>query len=158
MTAGPTPLPPEVSQVMAEPILYHRAPAFIEVYARVLERLKGVFQTENEVLCSPPPARARWSRRSRTCSRPATSRWSLPAASSASVGAEPVAEARRQQGLAEVDGQRIEGQKQGSEGCHHAQQRQHDGAGQERAVPPETADRRGAEADHDSFTRGSAMA
>ena len=51
MTAGPTPLPPAVSQVMAEPILYHRAPAFVEVYARVLERLKKVFQTENEVLC-----------------------------------------------------------------------------------------------------------
>ena len=40
MTAGPTPLPPAVSQVMAEPMLYHRAPAFVEVYARVLERLK----------------------------------------------------------------------------------------------------------------------
>jgi serine---pyruvate transaminase len=51
MTAGPTPLPPAVSQVMAEPILYHRAPAFIEVYARVLERLPRVFQTSNEVLC-----------------------------------------------------------------------------------------------------------
>jgi serine---pyruvate transaminase len=51
MTAGPTPLPPRVSQVMAEPILYHRAPAFIEVYARCLERLKTVFQTQNDVLC-----------------------------------------------------------------------------------------------------------
>jgi serine---pyruvate transaminase len=50
MTAGPTPLPPAVSQVMAEPMLYHRAPAFIEVYARVLERLKTVFGTVNEVL------------------------------------------------------------------------------------------------------------
>jgi aspartate aminotransferase-like enzyme len=50
MTAGPTPLPPAVSQVMAEPILYHRAPAFIEIYARALERLKRVYQTENEVL------------------------------------------------------------------------------------------------------------
>jgi serine---pyruvate transaminase len=49
MTAGPTPLPPAVSQVMAEPMLYHRAPAFIEVYARVLRRLKDVFQTANEV-------------------------------------------------------------------------------------------------------------
>jgi serine---pyruvate transaminase len=49
MTAGPTPLPPAVSQVMAEPMLYHRAPAFVEVYARVLERLKLVFQTANEV-------------------------------------------------------------------------------------------------------------
>ncbi len=51
MTAGPTPLPPAVSQVMAEPILYHRAPAFIEVYERVLQNLRQVFQTDNEVLC-----------------------------------------------------------------------------------------------------------
>jgi serine---pyruvate transaminase len=49
MTAGPTPLPPAVSQVMAEPMVYHRAPAFVEVYARVLKRLKDVFQTRNEV-------------------------------------------------------------------------------------------------------------
>jgi aspartate aminotransferase-like enzyme len=49
MTAGPTPLPPAVSQVMAEPMVYHRAPEFIEVYARVLGRLKEVFQTANEV-------------------------------------------------------------------------------------------------------------
>ena len=50
MTAGPTPLPPAVSQAMAQPMLYHRAPAFVEVYARALERLKLVFQTRNEVL------------------------------------------------------------------------------------------------------------
>jgi serine---pyruvate transaminase len=50
MTAGPTPLPPAVSQVMAEPILYHRAPAFIEIYARVLERLPGVFGATGDVL------------------------------------------------------------------------------------------------------------
>ncbi len=50
MTAGPTPLPPRVSSIMAEPILYHRAPAFDAVYARVLERLPAVFQTENDVL------------------------------------------------------------------------------------------------------------
>ena len=43
MTAGPTPLPPAVSQVMAEPMLYHRAPAFVEVYARCLDRIKQVF-------------------------------------------------------------------------------------------------------------------
>jgi aspartate aminotransferase-like enzyme len=49
MTAGPTPLPPAVSQVMAEPMVYHRAPAFVDVYARVLSRLKDVFQTANEV-------------------------------------------------------------------------------------------------------------
>jgi aspartate aminotransferase-like enzyme len=50
MTAGPTPLPPAVSEAMAQPMLYHRAPAFVEVYARALARLKAVFQTENEVL------------------------------------------------------------------------------------------------------------
>jgi aspartate aminotransferase-like enzyme len=50
MTAGPTPLPPAVSQVMAEPMMYHRAPAFIEVYARVLGRLEQVFGTSNDVL------------------------------------------------------------------------------------------------------------
>jgi aspartate aminotransferase-like enzyme len=50
MTAGPTPLPPPVSQVMAEPVAYHRAPAFVEVYARALGRLREVFQTRNEVL------------------------------------------------------------------------------------------------------------
>jgi len=50
MTAGPTPLPPAVSQVMAEPMLYHRAPAFVEVYARCLERIRKVFGTENDVL------------------------------------------------------------------------------------------------------------
>jgi serine---pyruvate transaminase len=50
MTAGPTPLPPAVSQAMVQPMLYHRAPAFIEVYARALERLKRVFRTDNDVL------------------------------------------------------------------------------------------------------------
>jgi aspartate aminotransferase-like enzyme len=50
MTAGPTPLPPEVSLAMAQPMLYHRAPAFVEVYERALTRLKTVFRTENEVL------------------------------------------------------------------------------------------------------------
>ena len=50
MTAGPTPVPPRVLQVMAEPVLYHRAPAFVELYERVLGKLPYVFQTENDVL------------------------------------------------------------------------------------------------------------
>ena len=50
MTAGPTPVPPAVSQAMAAPMLYHRAPAFDALYARVLERLPEVFQTSNDVL------------------------------------------------------------------------------------------------------------
>jgi aspartate aminotransferase-like enzyme len=50
MTAGPTPVPPAVSQAMAAPMLYHRAPAFVEVYERVLAKLPAVFQTANDVL------------------------------------------------------------------------------------------------------------
>ena len=50
MTAGPTPVPPAVSQAMAAPMLYHRAPAFVEIYERVLGKLPGVFQTSNDVL------------------------------------------------------------------------------------------------------------
>jgi serine---pyruvate transaminase len=50
MTAGPTPVPPAVSQAMAAPMLYHRAPAFDELYDRVLTRLPHVFQTQNQVL------------------------------------------------------------------------------------------------------------
>src|SRR4051812_36167194 len=53
MTAGPTPVPPTVAQIMAEPVLYHRAPAFAEVLQRVLEKLPPVFQTENDVLVFP---------------------------------------------------------------------------------------------------------
>ena len=42
MTAGPTPVPPAVSQAMATPMLYHRAPAFVELYERVLAKLPDV--------------------------------------------------------------------------------------------------------------------
>jgi aspartate aminotransferase-like enzyme len=50
MTAGPTPVPPAVSQAMAAPMLYHRAPAFDALYERVLSRLPRVFRTANPVL------------------------------------------------------------------------------------------------------------
>ena len=50
MTAGPTPVPPAVSQAMAAPMLYHRAPAFDALYERVLTRLPSVFRTQNDVL------------------------------------------------------------------------------------------------------------
>jgi len=50
MTAGPTPLPPRVQAALAEPIVYHRAPAFDALFARVLARLPMVFQTSNDVI------------------------------------------------------------------------------------------------------------
>lgn len=50
MTAGPTPLPPRVSQVMAEPVAYHRDPAFATLLARVLARLPEIFRSANQAL------------------------------------------------------------------------------------------------------------
>jgi serine---pyruvate transaminase len=50
MTAGPTPIPPAVSQAMATPMLYHRAPAFVELYERVIAKLPAVLRTSNDVL------------------------------------------------------------------------------------------------------------
>ena len=71
MTAGPTPLPPAVSQVMAEPMLYHRAPAFVEVYARgAASGSSSCSGPPTRSRCSPRRAPARWSRRSPTSTRP----------------------------------------------------------------------------------------
>ena len=50
MTAGPTPVPPRVMAAMSEPVMYHRAPAFDALFARVLDRLPRVFGTANDVL------------------------------------------------------------------------------------------------------------
>jgi aspartate aminotransferase-like enzyme len=50
MTAGPTPIPPAVSQAMAAPMIYHRAPAFDALYERVLGKLPAIFRTSNPVL------------------------------------------------------------------------------------------------------------
>jgi serine---pyruvate transaminase len=50
MTPGPTPVPPEVLAVMAQPIIHHRGPDFRAIYKRTLERLQEVFRTESEVL------------------------------------------------------------------------------------------------------------
>ena len=47
---GPSPIPPKVLLKMAEPIIHHRAPAFVKVLEEVREGLKYLFQTKNEVL------------------------------------------------------------------------------------------------------------
>ena len=49
-TPGPTPIPPEALLAMAQPIDYHRSSATAALIKDVLEKLKYVFQTENEVL------------------------------------------------------------------------------------------------------------
>ena len=50
MTPGPTPIPPQVALEMAEPIIHHRSPQFQKIFAEVLERLRYLFQTKNDIL------------------------------------------------------------------------------------------------------------
>nr|MBO2486599.1 aminotransferase [Bacillota bacterium] len=50
---GPTPVPPAVREALAQPLIGHRGPAFVELYRRVTRRLKPLFGTEQEVLIFP---------------------------------------------------------------------------------------------------------
>ncbi|MEW6325166.1 MAG: alanine--glyoxylate aminotransferase family protein [Nitrospirota bacterium] len=50
LAPGPTPVPPEVLLAMAQPIFHHRAPEFAELFGRVREDLKWIFQTRHDVL------------------------------------------------------------------------------------------------------------
>ena len=50
LAPGPTPVPPEVLAVMAQPIIHHRTPEYREIFAEVNDGLKYVFQTKNDVL------------------------------------------------------------------------------------------------------------
>ncbi|MCM8779921.1 MAG: alanine--glyoxylate aminotransferase family protein, partial [Candidatus Omnitrophica bacterium] len=49
LTPGPTPLPPEVCEALARPIIHHRTPQFQAILKEVGEGLKYVFQTKNDV-------------------------------------------------------------------------------------------------------------
>ncbi len=49
MTPGPTPLPPEVMETLAKPIIHHRTPQFQAILKEAAENLKYVFQTKNDV-------------------------------------------------------------------------------------------------------------
>jgi aspartate aminotransferase-like enzyme len=50
LTPGPTPVPPEVLQALAQPVIHHRSPDFTAVFESVLERLRAVFRTDGDVL------------------------------------------------------------------------------------------------------------
>jgi len=49
MIPGPTPVPPTVTAAMSMPILGHRTDAFAKIHERIVEKLKLVFQTENDI-------------------------------------------------------------------------------------------------------------
>ncbi len=50
LTPGPTPVPPEVLAALGEPVVHHRAPRFTEILKEVVDGMKYVYQTENDVL------------------------------------------------------------------------------------------------------------
>ncbi len=49
LTPGPTPIPPEVSAKEGLPVLHHRTSEFAAIFQEVIENLKYVFQTKNDV-------------------------------------------------------------------------------------------------------------
>jgi len=49
LTPGPTPVPPETLQLMAEPIFHHRTPQYQAIFSRVSNDLKRIFETKNDV-------------------------------------------------------------------------------------------------------------
>ena len=50
MTPGPTPVPSEVLLAQARPMIHHRTEEFSNILAQVVEDLKYIFQTENDVV------------------------------------------------------------------------------------------------------------
>jgi aspartate aminotransferase-like enzyme len=50
LAPGPTPIPPEVLQAMAQPIIHHRTPEYETLFADVRRDLRLLFQCTNEVL------------------------------------------------------------------------------------------------------------
>ncbi len=50
LTPGPTPVPPEVLSEEAKPIIHHRTTEFGKAFIEVIEGMKYVYQTKNDVL------------------------------------------------------------------------------------------------------------
>ncbi len=50
---GPTPIPPQVAEALARPMINHRGPEFAELIGRVTTGLQFFFQTEHPVLGFP---------------------------------------------------------------------------------------------------------
>ncbi len=50
LAPGPTPIPPQILQAMAQPIIHHRTPEYEALFADVRRDLRLLFQCQNEVL------------------------------------------------------------------------------------------------------------
>ena len=51
LTPGPTPLPPQVREALARPIIHHRIAQYREIFKRTLEGMQTVMQTSQPVIC-----------------------------------------------------------------------------------------------------------
>ena len=51
LTPGPTPLPPEVREALARPIIHHRTSRYRAIFKRTLAGMQAVMQTANPVIC-----------------------------------------------------------------------------------------------------------
>lgn len=49
MIPGPTPVPPAVFAAMSRPVIGHRTDEFARMHKRIVEKLKRVFQTKNDI-------------------------------------------------------------------------------------------------------------
>ena len=86
MVPGPTALPPEVVAAGARPILDPRSEEFVAIWEDVIERLRGVFQTEGEVLVFGASGSGAMDSAVATSPPPASGFGSLPAGTSGSGG------------------------------------------------------------------------
>ncbi|SDC01944.1 aspartate aminotransferase [Desulfurella multipotens] len=50
MTPGPTPVPEKIALAMAAPIIHHRTKEYIDLHEKVREKLKKIFQTQNDIV------------------------------------------------------------------------------------------------------------
>jgi serine---pyruvate transaminase len=50
LAPGPTPIPPEVSLAQGSPLVYHRGPGFGDLMRNVIERVKTLYGTQQDVL------------------------------------------------------------------------------------------------------------
>ena len=57
---GPTPIPPQVAEALARPMINHRGPEFAELIGRVVDQLKYFFQTSQRILTFPSAGTGGW--------------------------------------------------------------------------------------------------
>ena len=51
LTPGPTPLPPQVREALAKPIIHHRTSRYRAIFKRTLEGMRAAFQTSQSMIC-----------------------------------------------------------------------------------------------------------